>query len=52
MLELYQTTFEPRWFVAAQELAETMINPFRDPEGAFYDASDDHEALITRPRDL
>jgi uncharacterized protein YyaL (SSP411 family) len=24
LLELYQTTFEPRWFVAAQELAETM----------------------------
>jgi uncharacterized protein YyaL (SSP411 family) len=52
LLELYQTTFEPRWFVAAQELAETMINHFRDLEGAFYDTSDDHEALITRPRDL
>jgi uncharacterized protein YyaL (SSP411 family) len=52
LLELYQTTFEPRWFVAAQELAETMIAHFRDPEGAFYDTSDDHETLITRPRDL
>jgi uncharacterized protein YyaL (SSP411 family) len=52
LLELYQTTFEPRWFMTAQELAETMIARFRDPEGAFYDTSDDHETLITRPRDL
>jgi uncharacterized protein YyaL (SSP411 family) len=52
LLELYQTTFEPRWFVAAQELAETMIAHFQAPDGGFYDTSDDHEALITRPRDL
>jgi uncharacterized protein YyaL (SSP411 family) len=52
LLELYQTTFESRWFVAAQELADTMINHFGDPQGTFYDTSDDHEALITRPRDL
>jgi uncharacterized protein YyaL (SSP411 family) len=69
LLELYQTTFEPRWFLAAQELAETMIAHFRASEGmqlartgqlpsnasgivGFYDTSDDHEALITRPRDL
>jgi uncharacterized protein YyaL (SSP411 family) len=52
LLELYQTTFEPRWFVAAQELAETMIEHFADSEGALYDTSDDHEMLITRPRDL
>ena len=52
LLELYQTTFEPRWFVAAQELAETMIAHFQAPDGGFYDTSDDHETLITRPRDL
>ena len=68
LLELYQTTFDPRWFLAAQELAETMITHFRAdgvqlartgqlPSNAggvagFYDTSDDHEALITRPRDL
>jgi uncharacterized protein len=32
-LELYQTTFDPRWFLAAQELAETMLDHFADPEG-------------------
>lgn len=69
LLELYQTTFEPRWFVAAHEFAETMIAHFQAPDGVqlarmgqlpsnaggiagFYDTSDDHEMLITRPRDL
>jgi uncharacterized protein YyaL (SSP411 family) len=52
LLELYQTTFEPRWFFAAQELAETMLEHFADSEGTLYDTSDDHETLITRPRDL
>jgi uncharacterized protein YyaL (SSP411 family) len=52
LLELYQTTFDPRWFLAAQELAETVIAHFQAPEGGFFDTSDDHESLITRPRDL
>jgi uncharacterized protein YyaL (SSP411 family) len=52
LLELYQTTFDPRWFVAAQELAETMLEHFAGSEGMLYDTSDDHETLITRPRDL
>jgi len=52
LLELYQTTFDPRWFVAAQELAETTLAHFQGPDGGFFDTSDDHETLITRPRDL
>jgi uncharacterized protein YyaL (SSP411 family) len=52
LLELYQTTFDPRWFMAAQELAETMIEHLQAPEGGFFDTSDDHETLITRPRGL
>jgi uncharacterized protein YyaL (SSP411 family) len=52
LLELYQTTFEPRWYQAAQELAETVLARFRAPSGGFYDTSDDHEKLITRPRQL
>jgi hypothetical protein len=52
LLELYQTTFEPHWFVAAQELAETMLEHFAHSDGTLYDTSDDHETLITRPRDL
>jgi uncharacterized protein YyaL (SSP411 family) len=38
--------------LAAQELAETMLERFADSEGTLYDTSDDHETLITRPRDL
>jgi uncharacterized protein YyaL (SSP411 family) len=52
LLELYQTTFDPRWFIAAQELAETMIEHFADSDGTLYDTRDDHETLIIRPRDL
>ena len=52
LLELYQTTFDPRWYQAALELAEGMIEHFSAPDGGFFDTSDDHEMLITRPREL
>jgi uncharacterized protein YyaL (SSP411 family) len=56
LIELYQTTFDARWYRAARGLADAMIEHFSAPEGApgggFYDTSDDHEALITRPREL
>jgi len=60
LLELYQTTFEPRWYQAARELAEVMIEHFGASDGSteltevggFFDTSDDHEMLITRPREL
>jgi uncharacterized protein YyaL (SSP411 family) len=52
LLELYQTTFEPCWYSAAQGLAETMVERFQAPDGGFFDTSDDHETLITRPREL
>ncbi len=52
LLELYQATFEPRWYTAAHELAETMIAHFVAPGSGFFDTSDDHETLIVRPRDL
>jgi len=38
--------------LAARELAETMIEHFSDSSGGFFDTSDDHETLITRPREL
>ncbi|MGD1993280.1 MAG: thioredoxin domain-containing protein [Anaerolineae bacterium] len=51
LIELYQTTFDPRWYLAAHVLAEAMIEHFAAPVG-FYDTSDDHEHLIVRPREL
>ena len=52
LVELYQTTFDPRWFTAARELADAMLGHFADPAGGFFDTSDDHETLITRPKDV
>jgi uncharacterized protein len=52
LLVLYETTFDARWFIAARELADTMLEHFADPAGGFFDASDDAEALVTRPKDL
>ena len=51
LLELYQTTFNPRSYLAVRELAETMIEYFSAPTGLF-DTSDNHETLIVRPREL
>ena len=52
LLELYQTTFDPRWYQAGRELAEVMIEHFSAADSGFFDTSDDHETLITRPREL
>ena len=50
LLELYQTTFEARWFAAARGLAEHVLAHFAAPDGGFYDTSDSHEQLVVRPR--
>jgi hypothetical protein len=53
LLELYQTSFDERWFNEAQRLTDYVLEHFADAEGAgFYDTSDQHEALIARPRSL
>ena len=53
LLTLYETTFDPRWFAAARELAETILARFRDSErGGFFATADDHEALIARRKEL
>ena len=52
LLALYEMTFDARWFVAARELADTMLRHFADPAGGFFDTSDDAEALVTRPKDV
>ncbi len=52
LLELYQTTFDARWFVEAQRLADVVMEHFAADDGGFYDTSDDHEELIVRPRNV
>lgn len=52
LLALYQTTFDETWFTWAQELAQMMLAHFADEAGGFFDTSDDHEALLLRPKDV
>jgi uncharacterized protein YyaL (SSP411 family) len=52
LLELYESTFDERWFVAARELMDTVLQRFADPDGGFFDTAHDAERLIARPRRL
>ena len=53
LLTLYESTFEVRWFDAARETADAMIDRFADPElGGFFTTSNDHEDLIARRKDV
>jgi len=52
LLLLYEATFETRWFVEARSLADTVLARFADPRGGFFTTSDDHERLVTRPKDI
>jgi uncharacterized protein YyaL (SSP411 family) len=53
LLVLYEAGFDPRWFAAARELAETMIERFADDErGGFFSTSADHESLIARRKEV
>src|SRR5256714_3906375 len=53
LLSLYEATFDPRWFMAARELADAMIVRFADESrGGFFETSNDHEQLVARRKDL
>jgi uncharacterized protein YyaL (SSP411 family) len=52
LLELYQTTFDERWFIEAHRLADHVLEHFAAADGGFFDTADDHEALIARPRNM
>jgi uncharacterized protein len=53
LLDLYEATFEARWFTEARTLADTMIARFADDDqGGFFSTSDDHEQLLARRKDL
>jgi uncharacterized protein YyaL (SSP411 family) len=53
LISLYEATFDPRWFRAARETADAMIDRFADDErGGFFETSSDHERLLARRKDL
>jgi uncharacterized protein YyaL (SSP411 family) len=53
LLTLYEATFDVRWFDAAREAADRMIELFADTErGGFFTTAHDHEQLIARRKDV
>jgi uncharacterized protein YyaL (SSP411 family) len=53
LLELYQASFEERWFTQARALADTMIERFADPvAGGFFSTASDAEPLVARRKDI
>ena len=53
LLSLYEATGNMPYLDTARTLASTMVRDFYDADThSFYDTARDHEALITRPRDL
>ncbi len=52
LLAVYEATFDARYFIAARELVDFALAHFTDAQGGFFDTSDDHETLVTRPKDV
>jgi uncharacterized protein len=53
LLRLYEATLEVRWFDAARETGDAMIERFADERlGGFFTTSHDHEELIARRKDV
>jgi hypothetical protein len=52
LLDLYEATFEPRYFRAAVELQREMNERFADPRGGYFLSAEKHDRLIVRPREL
>jgi uncharacterized protein len=53
LITLYEATFDTRWFDAARETADQMIERFGDSElGGFFSTAEDGEKLIARRKDL
>jgi uncharacterized protein YyaL (SSP411 family) len=52
LIELYQTDFDNKWFISAQELTDEMIELFNDPSAGFFDTPKDSEELLLRPKDI
>jgi len=52
LLALYEATFDERWFTTARALMDRVLDRFADTAGGSFDTADDHERLVTRPKDL
>src|SRR6185295_17607286 len=52
LLALYEASYEEKWFKIAKALLDRVLEHFADPAGGFFDTADDHERLVTRPKDV
>src|SRR6202022_780258 len=52
LLTLYESSAEPRYFVAARELCEQILERYRGEDAVYYDTAADAEPLIVRPRSI
>jgi uncharacterized protein YyaL (SSP411 family) len=52
LIDLYEATFEPGYFRAAVDLQRDLDARFFDPAGGYSLASDDHNGLLFRPREI
>jgi uncharacterized protein YyaL (SSP411 family) len=52
LLALYEATFDPQYYTAASELVDFALLHFGDPRGGFFDTPDQHEPLVSRPKDI
>ena len=53
LLALYEASYQTRWFIEARKLMDEAIALFADEQnGGFFDTGSDHEALISRPKDI
>jgi uncharacterized protein YyaL (SSP411 family) len=53
LLALHEASFETRWFVEARRLMDEAVTLFTDRQnGGFFDTGSDHEALVSRPKDI
>ena len=47
-LDLYETTYDTKWFKKATELSEETNRLFRNADGPYFDSGNDGEVLLTR----
>jgi uncharacterized protein YyaL (SSP411 family) len=53
LLALYEADLDARWFREARRLVDEAIALFADEQnGGFFDTGSDHEALLSRPKDI
>ncbi|HEY3204775.1 MAG TPA: thioredoxin domain-containing protein [Thermoanaerobaculia bacterium] len=51
LLDLYEATFDPRYFAEALRLERTLGEKFADSRGGYFLAADRHHRLIVRPKE-